>query len=252
VTPQVHRIAVAEGQSLALDWYPVQGGPAALFVQGLGSTRRGIKARYFAQRFNDHGWSFAAPDLRGHGDSDGSLLDLTMSGMLADVAAVVNWLEPKTGVRHPVLIGTSMGGAVIAWHASTHRTSTGPLVMLGPSPTFPASLAAGLDGDEMDRWRRSGARRITSEWIDVELGHGLVADATRYDPSRLVREHASTTLIGHGMRDEAVDWRASLEFAHACPAHLVDVLLIARGNHRLTEHRHLVFDVMWSWLRQRA
>jgi predicted alpha/beta hydrolase len=68
VTPQVHRIAVADRQSLALDWYPVQGGPATLFVQGPGRRAAGIQARYFAQRFNDHGWSFAAPDLRGHGD----------------------------------------------------------------------------------------------------------------------------------------------------------------------------------------
>jgi pimeloyl-ACP methyl ester carboxylesterase len=248
--PHLHRVAVADSQSVALDWYPAGGTRAALFVQGLGSTRRGDKATYFAQRFNEHGWSFAAPDLRGHGESDGRVSELTMSRMLADVAAVERWLETFAGIRRPVLIGSSMGGAAIAWHASRHRESTGPLVMLGPSLSFPASLIAQIGDEGMARWRDRGVTRIASKWIDVELGYGLVTDGAQYDASALAREHASPTLIIHGMHDEVVDWRASLAFARARPPGVVNVLLVAQGDHRLTTHRRLVFDAMWSWLRR--
>jgi pimeloyl-ACP methyl ester carboxylesterase len=74
VTPEVHRIAVQGGESVAIDWYPAD--PVRvrrLFVHGFGSNRRGEKAVHFGERFNEKGWAFAAPDLRGHGQSDGSV-----------------------------------------------------------------------------------------------------------------------------------------------------------------------------------
>jgi len=244
--PQVHRIVVENEQAVVLDWYPsTPGARAALFVQGLGSTRRGTKARYFAQRFNERGCAFAAVDLRGHGDSDGDIRDLTMSGMLADVAAAVSWLDQETASSDRVLIGSSMGAAVIAWHVSANRASVCPLVMLGPSLRFPASIAPAIGDDELERWRRSGLRRFSSEWIDLEIGYGLVTDGGHYDPDRLVREHAGPALIVHGMRDQVVDWRSSAAFAGDAP----DLYLVSEGDHRLTNHRVLVFDVLCSWLR---
>ena len=74
-----------------------------MFVHGLGSHRRGEKAVHFAERFNAQGWSFAAVDLRGHGDSDGTMHDLTMSGMLADLYSGLGW-PAELSPRIPLLL----------------------------------------------------------------------------------------------------------------------------------------------------
>ena len=250
MAPQVHKLEVADGQCVALDWHAVSDPTgAALFVHGLGSHRRGEKAQYLARRFNDRGWAFAAVDLRGHGQSDGRMRDLTLSGMLADVSVARAWVAERTGHSDIVPIGASLGAAVIAWHTALHAPGTERLVMIAPSLSFPASLASGLAADELDRWRRTGVHRFSNQWIDVEIGYGLMQDGEKYDPATLERRHAATTLILHGLRDQTVAWDASTAFAQRC-AGPVDVFLVGAGDHRLTDHKELLFDVIWSWLAQ--
>jgi pimeloyl-ACP methyl ester carboxylesterase len=213
-------------------------------VHGLGSHRRGEKARYFARRFNGLGWACASVDLRGHGDADGGMRDLTMDRLLADVAAATRWLESRAAPR-PLLIGASMGAAVVAWHDVIEPQLGGPLALLAPSLEFPASLRASLTPDSLEQWEVRGTRRFTSDWIDVELGFELVADTHRYDPERLRRQLGHPALIVHGSRDATIPVRASVEFANASDA--VDVYIVGGGDHRLTDHKQRIFDVMWSW-----
>lgn len=248
-----HRIPVGGGESLALDWYPgTAGEPAALFVQGLGSHRRGEKALYFAQRFNSLGWAFAAVDLRGHGDSDGTLRELTMSRMVKDVEATREWLEMRGIGPRPVLIGSSIGGAAIAWHTARHAAETRALVMLGPSLYFPAGLAAAIGATQMQEWERAGVRRWRSRWIDVEVGFGLMQDAPAYDVRDLMRRLRCPTLVFHGMEDEVVDWRETARFLQHCSSRDMEMVALKDGDHRLTAHKALIFDLLWAWLAHRT
>src|SRR5262245_37146406 len=188
--PQVHKVEGPDGTSLALDWYPAgPGAQVALFVHGFGSHRRGEKAVHFAESFNERGWAFAAFDMRGHGESGGTLRDLTMTGMLSDLTAAAGWIAETTGSSSAVLIGSSMGSAVIAWYALTLADRVGPLVMIAPALRFPADLVAELGPESLDRWRRTGLQRFKNAWIDLEIGYGLLEEGVRYDPERLLRRH---------------------------------------------------------------
>jgi uncharacterized protein len=243
---EVHRVPVEGDESIVIDWYPAApGARVALYVHGLGSHRRGEKALYFAGRFNAMGWAFASVDLRGHGAADGRIRELTMSRALADVTATRDWLEPRTAAR-PLLIGSSMGAAVVAWHSVLAQRSSGPLVLLAPSLTFPTGVLTQLSAGELETWRSCGVRRFRSEWIDLEIGFDLVADAERYDPGQLRRELSAPTLIVHGVHDATIPASASLDFATHSAG--VDVYLVGDGDHRLTDARRKVFDVLWSWL----
>jgi len=135
VSAETHRIPIVGNESICLGWYPKDlGARTAIFLHGLGSNRRGEKALHFAECFNKQGWAFAALDLRGHGDSDGLMRDLTMSRMLADVHATRLWLEARGVAERPVLIGASMGAAVIAWYALQHECEVDALIMIAPAP----------------------------------------------------------------------------------------------------------------------
>jgi pimeloyl-ACP methyl ester carboxylesterase len=251
----VQRIPLPGGASLAADWLPPRpgsGGRCAVFVHGLGSNRRGEKALHFAERFAAQGWGFLSLDLRGHGDSDGALRDLTMTGMLEDLAATLDWLraqQPDGGP--PVLIGSSMGGAVAAWHALAHPRETGCLALIAPSLQFPGRLGWQLGPAAMEEWKRTGLRRFESDWIDLEIGFGLMEDALNYDPQKLLLALATPTLIFHGMRDTAVDWRISLGFLEDCRYPHLELVLLKDGDHRLTDRKALLFETLWAWLARR-
>ncbi len=247
---ETHRIHLGEDARIVLDWIPPNAGHAtAVFVHGMGSHRRGEKALYFADRFAARGWGFLAPDLRGHGESGGAIRDLTFSALLADLECVVEWaLSRIGGGGAPILlIGSSMGGALAAWHTLRHPGRVSGVVMIAPSLSFPHSLTAKLTDEELAAWRRKGSRRITSQWLDLELGYGVVEDARRYDPERLSRDYATPTLIFHGMADDAVPWQGSLEFIQGNESPQIDLMLFKGGGHRLTAHKERIFDCTISW-----
>jgi pimeloyl-ACP methyl ester carboxylesterase len=138
-----HRVPVSAGQSIVLDWIaPREASPVALFLHGFGSHRRGEKALYFAERFAERGWGYLAFDFRGHGESDGAMRELTLTGLLEDLAAVLAWLPAGGAAR--LLIGSSMGAAVAAWHLAGDPGAASGLAMIGPSLRFPAGMAAAL------------------------------------------------------------------------------------------------------------
>ncbi|MEE8434794.1 MAG: alpha/beta fold hydrolase [bacterium] len=246
-----HTLSLGEGESVLLDWTPpaAPDGPWAVFVHGLGSNRRGDKALYFTQRFAANGWGFMTVDLRGHGDSGGGMHGLTLSRCLADLAAALDWVRGQIpGAPPPVLIGSSMGGAVAAWQHIAHPKETGPLVFIAPSLQFPGSLAWKLGPAALEAWRREGARVFESDWIRLEIGFSMMEDALDYDPQRLLKGFAAPALIFHGMKDDAVDWRSSLTFVEDCPYPRLELVLLKHGDHRLTDHKAFMFDTLWCWL----
>ena len=251
--PEVLRLPVAGGQSIALDWYAAgPQAPALLFVHGLGSHRRGEKVLYFAERFQAAGRAVAALDLRGHGDSDGAMRDLTMRRMLADLDAAAAWLRERSAPRRILLVGSSMGAAVAAWHAVRSPQDIEGLVLIAPSLEFPASLTRTLDPTALADWRRTGLRRFTSEWLDLEIGAGLLEEAGSYDPVRLASELRVPWLLVHGVRDEVIPWQRSVEFVRAAGNAAGDLYLIGTGDHRLTAHKQLLFEMFGAWLERRT
>ena len=137
-----------------------------------------------------------------------------------------------------------------AWYHLLHPGRVGALACIAPSFNFPGSLLTELDARELEAWRSSGLRRIRNEWLDVQVGYGLMEDAKAYDAERLVRGYAAPTLIFHGMNDDAVDWRASRRFVENCPCETLDLLLIKEGDHRLTDYKTYMFEIMLAWVKR--
>ncbi len=246
-----HFVPVEGDERIALDWTVPEnpdGSRAAVFVHGFASNRQGEKATFFAECFQAVGWHFLSLDMRGHGDSSAGMESLTLSRCIADLAAALDWLP--AGMAPPLLIPSSMGGAVAAWYHLLHPGRVGGLACIAPSFNFPGSLFTELDARELEAWRTSGLRRIRNEWLDVQVGYGLMEDAKGYDAERLVRDYAAPTLIFHGMKDDAVDWRASRRFVENCPSETLDLLLIKEGDHRLTDYKTYMFEIMLAWIKR--
>lgn len=243
-------VQVPRGPVLAVDWYPPLGAVItnrqAVFVHGLGSHKQGEKAVYLAGQFQKRGWGFLAPDLRGHGASGGSLPNLTMSGLLADLACSLNLLGTRGSP--PVLIGSSMGAAVAGWHASRHPGSITALALIAPALGFPGTLLRFLPPPEQERWRREGRLALRNQWIDVELGEGLLEEADTFTSTGLRNTLSAPALLIHGMQDDSVPWRDSLEFVEQAQAREMSLHLIREGDHRLTAHKEFLFELIWCWL----
>lgn len=211
--------------------------PVVVFAHGLGSTRRGEKAEALEEECARRAWAFAAFDFRGHGASDGTTLELTGSRLLADLDAVTRFASERAG--GPVcLFGSSMGGWACAWFAALNPGRVAVCAFVAPAFRFLEWRRLGEA--EREEWRRAGRHRVRNEFIDLELGGGLLAEVDSFGLEDLGARLAAPSVIFHGMRDDIVPYRVSLEFAEACAAPDIEIILFKSGDHRLNLHKERV------------
>lgn len=79
--------------------------------------------------FTQHGWDVYAPDLQGHGQSEGNVSGATMQNYVDNVAQSIN----ENNLQNPIIIGHSMGGLVALMYAIQNKISG--VVAIDPSKT---------------------------------------------------------------------------------------------------------------------
>ncbi len=209
---------------------------AVVYIHGFGSVRNGDKAKAFAAACAERNWPFAAFDFRGHGKSSGHIRDLLPSQLLRDLKAVRDFLAGR-GVRRLCLVGSSMGGWAAAWFALQNPESVPACALIAPALHFPSARWDRATQAEREAWRRDGVIRVKNEWIDVQLGYGIVQEIPLFPNGRLLEQYATPTLIFHGQRDEVVPPARSLDFVQQVKFPQIELQLFKDGDHRLNEHR---------------
>jgi uncharacterized protein len=204
--------------------------PAVIFAHGFGSVRGGEKAQALADECARRGWTFAACDFRGHGESDGAMLELRGSRMLEDLETVIAEVSDHTDGA-VFLVGSSMGGWAAGWLAAFQPQRVAACMFIAPAFRFLEFNR--LSAAECAAWQRRGRHRVRNEFVDVEIGYALAEEAAAFKFETLARSYRTPTLIWHGMKDESVPYQTSLEFAAQCAASDVQVLLLKDGDHRL-------------------
>lgn len=174
------------------------GCPCVVYSHGLGSDRLGEKAAALEAECLRRGWGFAALNFRGHGDSDGRLEDVTCTSLLEDLHAVCD-LAVERGCSALFLFGSSMGGWAAAWHAALRPGTVAACAVVAPALRFPELHLRSHD----------------------------------YPPEELASRLQTPLLVFHGMEDDVVPYRDSVELAARCSACGVEVRLYAGGDHRL-------------------
>jgi uncharacterized protein len=208
-------------------------GPAIVYVHGFGSHRGGEKAGSLAAECARRGLAFAAFDFRGHGETGGPMRDLTASRLLEDLSAVRTFLADR-GYSRLGLVGSSMGGFAAGWFAVHQPEAVAGCVLIAPAFQFLHRRWDELTPPERDEWARTGVRRVHNDWVDVEIGYGLIAERAAFEPGDLARRWRTPLVIFHGLADDVVPAADSLAFAEATPYPDVELRLLKSGDHRLT------------------
>jgi alpha-beta hydrolase superfamily lysophospholipase len=233
--------SLTTGETLAGTYHPGPAGAgfAVLWVHGFGSHRGGEKAKAVADECARRGWAFAAFDFRGHGETGGLMRDLRASRLLEDLAAVRDFLAERGHTRLG-LAGSSMGGFASAWFTKQNPDRIAGCVFLAPAFGFLDRRWNSLSLTEREEWQRTGVRTVKNEWLETEIGYGLVEERERFAPRELVKGWNTPALLFHGLADDTVPDTDSLFFLRhvACPR--VELRLLKDGDHRLTAYKDAI------------
>ena len=218
-----------------------------LYLHGFGSVQSGEKAEYFRGRASEAGLPFCSFDFRGHGESDGSLAELTFAHNLEDLAAVRSWLAAR-GFPEIVLFGSSMGAATALWQAAEAPAGLLAAVHIAPAVGMLAGLERWAGAEGLARWEREGTIRFRSAPVDADLGWALVEDLRARDFAALAARCRTPTLVFQGRLDTTVDWRDVAAFVARAPAGLVELRLFDDGDHRLVDRKDRLWSDALAWL----
>jgi pimeloyl-ACP methyl ester carboxylesterase len=209
---------------------------AIVYVHGFASNSSGEKAKVIEAACARRGWTYAAFDFRAHGQSTGTLLDLRGSGLLDDLDVVRSWLASR-GVRRLCLYGSSMGGWASAWYAVRRLDAVIACALVAPAFNFVRFRWDGLSEVERRQWRETGRLRVRNEWIDVELGAGLLAEIEQYPVSELAARLACPLLTFQGILDDTVPYAHVLDFVQMARNPDIELRLYKDGDHRLLKYK---------------
>jgi pimeloyl-ACP methyl ester carboxylesterase len=144
-----HRVAAADGVSIAYTWFRAGSGSLMILAPGFWRVRLARENLFLAIHYLRRGYDVAAIDFRGHGESEGRY---TFGAAEAqDFLAVVGELSgPDRPYDHFSVLGLSMGGSIAA-HALAERpdlparalamvSSPADFFALRPKPWKPGAL----------------------------------------------------------------------------------------------------------------
>lgn len=195
--------------------------PPLVFIHGWIGDHRALlpQIAYFAR---DH--RVVAVHLRGHGDSDSPRQDYTMAGFADDVA----WQCEQLGLRNPVVVGHSLGGAIALELAGRHRDLPSGVVMIDsivlPPPSLLEPARAMLEtfsGPDFRAAARAQAIELFLDHVDPEDPRrkerllAPVFDAHRKTPQHVAVSALSNAIEGYDAAPAAAACRVPVAYLSA-------------------------------------
>lgn len=253
----MERIAIIEEgrerSHLAVRYDAPPGGGALclLYLHGFGSDQWGEKAEFFRARALASGFAFCSLDFQGHGRSGGTMRGLTLSRNLADVARVHAWLRERGAASDGrlVLVGSSMGGGTALWYSARHPEDIAAGLHIAPALDLERSLLGWAGPERCRTWQETGAIHFQNEFVSCELGWELIEDLRRYPVEDLLATYRTPALLLQGKKDASVPWTSVADFAVRAGYEEVELHLFADGDHRLTDRKHRLWELMLEFLR---
>jgi pimeloyl-ACP methyl ester carboxylesterase len=230
---------------------PGRSGLCFLYLHGFGSVQTGEKADFFRKRAVESGFPFCSFDFQGHGRSGGTMQGLSLTRNLDDIGRVHGWLRER-GHDRLCLIGSSMGGGSALWYSALHPDGLCAGLHIAPALELEKALVAWAGPEGCRRWEETGSIQFENDLVSCELGWELIRDLRSYSYDELLRTYRTPALLLQGRKDESVPWRGVLDFATRCSAPEADFHLFVDGDHRLTDRKERLWDLMLEFLRGRG
>lgn len=178
------------------------GAPAAALMHGFGGNR--IEgARLFvslARVLTAQGIAVLAWDRAGHGESDGSFFDTTVSRDVRHTHLVLDAFAglPDIDADDLHLLGLSLGAVEAVAVAASSPRPIRSVTMLSTAAVFVDEIASGfIQGRPLDTVESLGY----FDFLGQRMGPAMIADAHTFDPYAAAAGYAGPTLLLHGTED---------------------------------------------------
>lgn len=211
--------------------------PAIVFLGGYRSDMSGTKATWLESQCRARGQTYVRFDYRGHGSSGGKFEDGVISQWMEDAIAILDMLTADP----VILVGSSMGGWISLLIAQRRAERIAGIVGIAAAADYTREIKKNLTTDQQNEMSEKGSIALPNDYSDKPyiVTKNLIEDAELLcllDRDNYIR--APIRLV-HGMKDADVPWQNSFRIKNAVIGGDVSVVLIERGDHRLSTPENL-------------
>ncbi len=227
------RLDRPDGHTIAYHWTPGKA-PGVVFIGGFMSDMTGTKATALDAYCRAEGRAYTRFDYLGHGASSGDFAQGTIGRWADDAIAVID-----AATQGPlVLVGSSMGGWIMLLAALARSARVCGLVGIAAAPDFTEDLFWNtFDEEARETLMRDGVVQRPSDYGDepYTITRALIEDGRQHLVLRSPIPLTCPVRLLHGLEDADVPWRTALSLAETLESDDVEVTLVKRGTHTLSE-----------------
>lgn len=219
--------------------------PLVIVCHGFtGSKEGGGRALEMGDALAKRGFSTLLFDFAGCGESDGSWADLTLSGQVSDLGAIVRFSR-NAGYNRIILTGRSFGGSTVLAYAAEDRDIDSVCTWAAVArlePLFNKYMGDRLEGPAEE------TLTIAGEEGPLELKRKFFIDLKKFNITACAAKVAPRSLLViHGSADEAVPC-SDAELIYKSALEPKKLIIIEEANHRFSEHMDQVWTSFFGWL----
>jgi pimeloyl-ACP methyl ester carboxylesterase len=169
-----------------------------------------------AAAFHDAGIASLRFDTRGHGESGGSQLDLSVTGATLDVRASIREVRKRWNGRVG-LIATSFGAGPALFVATEMQETVPRVALIAPVLDYQATFLQPTSDWAAASFTRKALRELDDRGYvlldgEFKLSARVIEEFRWLEPHRVLRSLAAPVLLIHGDRDSMVPFELSEKY----------------------------------------
>lgn len=232
-----------KGQDVAYRYQKpaTKNGKTVVFLHGLGSDSHGSKVTALEPFCHDIGLGTLAFDYPCHGQSDGKLVDFTISKALDAVLALLDTLDEQV-----ILYGSSTGGWLTLLTAMRQPEKVAGAMTIACATDFTEELYwQSMTPEQQTDWIEKGYLESPADDGEVwHIGYELITDGRKhllFGTGALTKLRCPIRFI-HGMEDDVVPFGFSVRTASECGSENAQVILVKGANHSLSRPQDIALQ----------
>lgn len=186
--------------------------PLVIIMHGFNAKKEMYLLAELSHQLNEKGIATLLFDFNGHGQSEGSFLDMTIPNELEDARKVYTYAAKLPKVKSISAVGHSQGGVVAAMLAGElGKDKIKTIVLMAPAPELVQDTAKGtLFGISYD------PKNIPPYIVlgnGLKVGQAYLQTTPNIDIYGIAKKYAGPVLIVHSQDDDLVPYKYGVEFS---------------------------------------
>ncbi len=169
-----------------------------------------------AKRLSKVGFNVFRFDFRGHGESEGNSIDMTVSGEKNDLEVAIKFMQNLEYSKFGIL-GASFGGGAVSFFTSEHTNIVKALVLMYALVDYQSILHPRVTwsikkfGEEqMKKLEKNGFISLDRNF---KIGKKLFDDIKKLEPWKALTRISTPILFVHGDKDTYVPYEDSVKYS---------------------------------------